>query len=389
MSKKQTTELTMLTLGFFILMNFVTNFSASVFNSILDQIATEMNVSVSQTGLLSSMVSLGGGIGVPIFLIFCNKFERTKLLKITLILNIILTFILIKVNNFDVLVVLRFFMGLTSNCYGVLATATVSMFSPQEKMGKYMSLLIMGSALSKVIGVPSVRFLTQYITWREIFLFLIVLMVISLIYFIFNLHEGGEGEQLNLKQELSFLKQKPVYLMILTTLITFMGYGYQTYLTPYLLEVFPSVEAYISLILVFAGVSNFIGNAIGGIVCDKIGYYKAYIIDSLLQMITAILIFLTQNNFIMNISLTFLWLANAWFIGLQINTGINIVTNSKSRFMVSLNSSAVQLGSAIGTSIAGIIISSVGLRYTIFTSVITALIVSIILIMNKPKETTE
>lgn len=387
MVKKQTKELTVTLLFFFVLMNFVTNMSASVFNGILDQIAVEMNVSVDRTGLLSSMVSLGGGIGVPIFLIVFNKFERTKLLKITLLLNILLTIILIKINNFDVLVVLRFFMGLTSNCYAVLATATVAMFSPKEKMGKYMAILIMGSALAMVVGVPLTRAVSGIFTWRQIFMVLIGMMLASLVYFILNLHEGDESEQLNFKQELAFLKQKPVRIMIITTLITFMGYGFQTYLTPYMVELFPSVEAYMSLILVFAGVSNFIGNAIGGVVCDKIGYYKSYILDSLLQMITAILILLTQNSFIPHLALTFLWLANAWFIGLQINTGINVVTNSKSRFMVSLNSSAVQLGSAIGTSIAGVIIANMGLRYTIFTSITVSLIVFLILLLNNPKKT--
>lgn len=259
MVKKQTKELTVTLLFFFVLMNFVTNMSASVFNGILDQIAVEMNVSVDRTGLLSSMVSLGGGIGVPIFLIVFNKFERTKLLKITLLLNILLTIILIKINNFDVLVVLRFFMGLTSNCYAVLATATVAMFSPKEKMGKYMAILIMGSALAMVVGVPLTRAVSGIFTWRQIFMVLIGMMLASLVYFILNLHEGDESEQLNFKQELAFLKQKPVRIMIITTLITFMGYGFQTYLTPYMVELFPSVEAYMSLILVFAGVSNFIG----------------------------------------------------------------------------------------------------------------------------------
>lgn len=383
MSKKQTKELTVSLLFFFILMNFVTNMSASVFNGILDQIAVEMNVAVERTGLLSSMVSLGGAIGVPIFLVVFNQYERTKLLKITLVLNIILTIVLTQLYNFDALVILRFFMGLTSNCYAVLSTSTVAMLSPKDKLGKYMAILIMGSALSMVVGVPLTRVVSGFFSWRQIFLVLVGMMLASLVYFIFNLHEGGESEQLNLRQELSYLKQRPVQIMILCTMITFMGYGFQTYLTPYMMDLFPSVEVYMSLILVFAGISNFIGNAIGGVVCDKIGYYKSFILDSLLQMITAILILLTQNSFVPHLALTFLWLANAWFIGLQINTGINVVTNSKSRFMVSLNSSGQQLGSAIGTQITAIIISTLGLHYAILTSIVMSAIVTLILFFNR------
>lgn len=60
MEKKE--KLTKTMLGMFIVMNFILNMSASLFNGILDQVAVEMNVPVTVTGQLSSMYQFGAGI---------------------------------------------------------------------------------------------------------------------------------------------------------------------------------------------------------------------------------------------------------------------------------------------------------------------------------------
>lgn len=85
---------------------------------------------------------------------------------------------------------------------------------------------------------------------------------------------------------------------------------------------------------------------------------------------------------IINLILVFIWMINGWFIGLQINTGITIVTENKSSLMISLNTSGIQLGQAIGTSIISVVISSIGITFTSVTPIITSLIVLIILILN-------
>lgn len=194
------------------------------------------------------------------------------------------------------------------------------------------------------------------------------------------MHEESQG--FNLKEEFAWLKNKQVLVAFAASLITFMGYGLQTYLTPYVIELFPEMEQHMSFILVLIGVFCFAGNHIGGLLCTKYGYYKSTIFGTALQAITALLMLFTQHLVYANIILIMIWMMNAWLIGLEINTSINIVTDRKSSFMVSMNSSAIQLGNAVGASIAAGIISSIGIQWIPFTSFITALLVILMMMAN-------
>lgn len=84
-----------------------------------------------------------------------------------------------------------------------------------------------------------------------------------------------------------------------------------------------------------------------------------------------------------NVVFVLMWMANGWFIGLQINTAITIVTQNKSNLMISLNSSGIQLGKAVGVSIASLVIAQINTSIIIFISTLTSIIVSIIMLCNQ------
>lgn len=386
MSKKKSVQkLTVMTMIVFIIMNFVLSMSSVLFNGILDKIAIDLNVPLSQTGNLISFYAYGAGIGVPIFLVLFRKFNKSILLKWMLFFNIVATSASLVAPNFSFLLLARFLMGLTGNCYGVLATANVATLSPKEKVGRNLSLLITGSAIALMIGVPLTRILITMYSWQTIFVVLIILMIVSLVYFIFDLPEANtqDSQPLDLKEELKMIKQRQIAIVLVTSVITFVGYGaFYTYLTPYLITLFPQLESSMSIILAIIGFCSFFGNLLGGFVCDRIGFYKSLCIGTGVQVITSVAIFLTHDFMFINLILIFIWMVNGWFIGLQINTGITVVTQNKSSLMISLNSSGVQLGQAIGTSLMTWLIASFNISFTIVASVITAIFVGIILVIN-------
>lgn len=98
-----------------------------------------------------------------------------------------------------------------------------------------------------------------------------------------------------------------------------------------------------SFILVLLGIASFTGNLIGGFVPDRIGYSKSMLLGAVLQMVFMLFIFVFQPVKWLDVLFVILWLMSAWFTGLQLNTGIAQVTKNKSSFMISINSSAIQL----------------------------------------------
>lgn len=62
---------------------------------------------------------------------------------------------------------------------------------------------------------------------------------------------------------------------------------------------------------------------------------------------------------------------------------ITIVTQNKFSLMISLNSSGIQLGQALGTSIVAMIITKANISFIVLLSTVTSIIVFIILNANQ------
>ena len=369
-----------LMLAVFTVMNFVIAMTIFVFNGILDKVAISLNISVSNAGMLSTAYALGAAIGVPIALILFRRVERTKILKITLLITILSTLALILLNTFIGLLAARFMMGLAINTFSVLAIAIVLSVSDKAKHGRVMGILIMGNSLGLVIGVPLTRALSSSLDWRSIFGALVVIMFASLLYFFFFLpKDESKSSEIKLKTEIAFLKSGSVIAIILFALLMFIGSGaYYTYITPYLLGLFPSVEPIMTIILFLFGISSFTGNIIGGFISDRIGYKKSMQLGAIMQVVFITCILLFQCSLWACISFTMLWQMSQWFTGLQLNAGVARETENRSNLALSITTSAIQLGGAIGASLGGIIISANGVQNILFVPLFTTISITII-----------
>ncbi len=363
------------TLMVFTLMSFVLAMTSLAFNGILDIVALSLNISVANSGLLNTMYAYGAAFGVPITLIVFRRIERVRMLKIMLLVTILMTAALVFAQSFGQLLIIRLIMGIAANSYGVLAISMVVSLSDIERQGRSMASYFMGSSLALVIGIPLTRALSAILEWRSIFWVLNIIMILSLIYFMIFLPGGDHSStKLELKKELQYFKDGKVLLIITFTLIMFIGYNaFYTYITPYLLLLFPSLKATMSFILILLGIASFLGNLLGGMVSDRIGFAKSMLIGAVGQTILILLLLVFQPVRWLSVLLAILWLMSGWFTGLQLNTGIAQVTQNKSSFMISINSSSIQLGGALGSSLAAVVINLSGIQNIVSITLLTGL----------------
>ena len=66
-------------------------------------------------------------------------------------------------------------------------------------------------------------------------------------------------------------------------------------------------------------------------------------------------------------------------------TGISVATDNKSSLMLSLNGSANQLGQAVGSSLAALVIPSLGISAIVFIPLAGSLIIHLFFILNRKK----
>jgi predicted MFS family arabinose efflux permease len=362
-----------LTLYIFTLMNFVIMMTASLFNGILDKVAVDLNVSVALSGLLNSAYAFGAAIGVPLILILFFNINRKHMIISLLSLTFISIIGLIYAPNFIVLLIFRTLMGIVANGYGVLAMSTVISLSEKGKQGRSLAFLLMGNALALVVGIPLTRVLYTILDWRSIFWILNTIIFIVILYFQINLPLfAKKSEGSHILQELKHLKNPKVLFILLFTFSMFVGYSaLYTYVTPFILYHFPVIESWMSILLIAIGLAAFTGNQIGGQMSDRFGYKKSMLIGASLQLICVSLIVLTRSWIWLNLISIVLWVMCAWMTGLQLNLGVMQETSHDANFIISLNGSSIQLSSAIGTSIAAIIITQFGLSQLVFLTLIT------------------
>lgn len=369
-----------LTLIVFMLMNFVIGMSAMVFGGILDQVAISLNVSVALTGLLATSFSIGAAIGVPIILIVFAQANRKRLMLILLSLSLLSNIATILAPNFVLLLVARTLMGITINGYGVMAISTVTSLAEKDRQGRSLAFLIMGNALAMLVGIPLARALSGILDWRGIFWILNLLTFLAFVYFALVLpNPKEEAAKMSILDQFEYLKSIKVWTLLIFTLVMFSGYAaLNTFVTPFLLDRFPSLNPIMSLVLVGLGLASFIGNNIGGHLSDRIGYSKSMLVGAILQALNILMVIVLRNYTLFNILFIIFWIMSAWITGLQLNLGIMQETHHDARFIISLTGTSIQMGSAIGSSVAALIVANYGIQSIVyFTLGMTVLMVVI------------
>ena len=369
-----------LTLIVFMLMNFVIGMSAMVFGGILDQVAISLNVSVALTGLLATSFSIGAAIGVPIILIVFAQANRKRLMLILLSLSLLSNIATILAPNFVLLLVARTLMGITINGYGVMAISTVTSLAEKDRQGRSLAFLIMGNALAMLVGIPLARALSGILDWRGIFWILNLLTFLAFVYFALVLpNPKEEAAKMSILDQFEYLKSIKVWTLLIFTLVMFSGYAaLNTFVTPFLLDRFPNLNPIMSLVLVGLGLASFIGNNIGGHLSDRIGYSKSMLVGAILQALNILMVIVLRNYTLFNILFIIFWIMSAWITGLQLNLGIMQETHHDARFIISLTGTSIQMGSAIGSSIAALIVANYGIQSIVyFTLGMTVLMVVI------------
>ena len=369
-----------LTLIVFMLMNFVIGMSAMVFGGILDQVAISLNVSVALTGLLATSFSIGAAIGVPIILIVFAQANRKRLMLILLSLSLLSNIATILAPNFVLLLVARTLMGITINGYGVMAISTVTSLAEKDRQGRSLAFLIMCNALAMLVGIPLARALSGILDWRGIFWILNLLTFLAFVYFALVLpNPKEEAAKMSILDQFEYLKSIKVWTLLIFTLVMFSGYAaLNTFVTPFLLDRFPGLNPIMSLVLVGLGLASFIGNNIGGHLSDRIGYSKSMLVGAILQALNILMVIVLRNYTLFNILFIIFWIMSAWITGLQLNLGIMQETHHDARFIISLTGTSIQMGSAIGSSIAALIVANYGIQSIVyFTLGMTVLMVVI------------
>ncbi|WP_350313258.1 MFS transporter [Dickeya fangzhongdai] len=240
-------------------------------------IADQLAISLPSAGLLVSIYALGVAVGAPVLTALTGALPRKPLLVGLMALFTAGNLLAWLAPNYATLVAARLLTGLAHGVFFSIGSTIATSLVPKEKAASAIAIMFGGLTVALVTGVPLGTFIGQHAGWRETFLAISALGVISLLSSLMLVPNTIPGRAIaSLKAQLQVLTH-PRLLMIYA--ITALGYGGVftafTFLAPMMQDLAGFSPAAVSWILLGYGVSVAIGNLWGGKLADRHGAVPA------------------------------------------------------------------------------------------------------------------
>lgn len=339
-------------------MSFLVGTSQFALVGILAKVAASVGVSIAAAGQLITIFALSNAVGTPLVILATAKTDRRNQLLLALVL-ILLGCGLIAGPGFGFLVGAYGVLGVGAGVFIVTAYSTAAYLAPPDRQGRAMANVSLGFSASLVFGVPLGRVVAAAYDWKVIFWVIGLGTLLSLFAVARAIPLTRVEAPVPLRKQLVLLKNPNMALALGVTLFVFIAYSMMyTYITPFLTRVVSVGTGQISIVLLALGIASLIGSKLGGVLSDRIGTRRTLLGDLVVHAGVLALVFLLARTPVVAVPLLILWATAAWTFGPTQNFNLLSLVPDVPGMALSLNSSFVQLGFALGAAIGGIAISS-------------------------------
>lgn len=345
------------------LSSFVLGCSQQYLLGVPDQIALSCGVDLSQIGLLMTSFALCNAIGSPLVVIACGRKTRTIQLCVALIFMIVGLAMMALSSSYPVLLAARGICGIGYGTFIAVSTAVAADVAPEGKSGAYMSRVALGFSAATVLALPIARALHDVVDWHVAYGVLALCAVVSLlvIYRTFP-KEGGGNAAASLRDRLAPLRDWRITVTLMVTCLIIACYGTAyTYITPYIDAVMPNLSSSgAGAVLLVIGLFSLLGTKISGRLCDTIGVRKTLVITLAVEVVSLGLCGTLVHSGPVIAVLLCVWTTAAWMYTPAQNLALAHMAQPNSSMALALANSFFQLGYAIGSTVAGAGVATIG-----------------------------
>ncbi|MBY0205820.1 MULTISPECIES: MFS transporter [Paenibacillus] len=329
-----------------------------IITGIIEMMAADLGVSTAEAGLLVTVFALAAAIVAPILIAVTINADRRKLLLLTFGVFIASNGIMMLNLSYEAMIWIRIIQGASGGMTTVVAMAAATRLVENEKRGNAIGIILMGLSSSLVLGVPIGTFFSEMFGWRMLFIVIGLLSVIPFLIIYQKVPSIREQEKVTVNMQLSLLKNKSIIIALMMSLLYVGGYATLfTYITPFLQTTSSLTMTEISLILFLAGICSFMGSKLGGQLADARGSKFTIFLGLVLQGLTLLLFAVTGAHLILLILVLMIFMLATWSISPAQQLYLVTLAPRSPDIALSLNTSFIQFGFALGSGLGGIVIS--------------------------------
>jgi DHA1 family inner membrane transport protein len=344
----------------FALCNLVLGTGAFVISGVLVPISTDLQVSVAAAGQAMTVYALATAVLAPLALVLTGRWPRRRALWFGMGVFALGNLVCALATNLPILLAGRALMGVGAMFTPVAAGIAVALVEPARR-GRALSLVFLGISLSYVIGLPLGAWLGFRYGWHWPVGLVAALAALSCVVLAMLLPRDIAAPGATFKGLGPLLAQPAVLWTLSLTLLYFVAiFVVFSYIGPVLQALYPMSTERLSVTLMLFGLSGAIGTVLGGWANDRFGPKRSLVVQLSLLGSMMVLVPLTRGHYELLVLVFVVWGTAGFGMMTPQQSRLAAIAPTQAPILLSLNTSMLYFGTALGAAIGGAVVGSVG-----------------------------
>jgi predicted MFS family arabinose efflux permease len=336
--------------------NLVTGSTILAPAGMLIELSSDLGITVHTAGLLVTFGAIVLCIGSPLTAWLTSRIERRTLLTVTLAVMTLGNAASAFASGYTTLLILRLVMLAIAALYTPQAAGTAALIVPAEKRGGTIAYVFLGWSLAAAIGLPLITFMASRYGWRAAYGGVSVIGALSFVLLLWRLPAGLRGAPVDLKTWADLGRNRVIIVLLaITTLLMSGQFAVFTFMGPVLSRLTQVSADAVGLVFAIYGACGFIGIVVVSNIVDSWGALKTSVLCIALVLAGVAGWALSAGYYpLMACS------AAIWGLGFASSNSMQQVrlvaaAPQLASASVSLNTSFLYVGQAIGSGIGGLL----------------------------------
>jgi MFS transporter, DHA1 family, inner membrane transport protein len=336
--------------------NLVTGCSVLAPAGMLIELSSDLGVTVHTAGLLITFGAVMLCVGSPLTAWLTSSIDRRRLLAVTLTVFALGNAASALAPGYTTLMIIRLIMLAVGALYTPQAAGTAALIVSPEKRGGTIAYVFVGWSLAAAVGLPLITFMTSRYGWRAASGSIGLIAALGVVLLVWRLPAGLLGSRVDLRTWTDVARNRAiVVLLAITTLLMSGQFAVFTYMGPLLAKLTHVGPDAVGLAFAIYGVCGFIGIAFASRIVDSWGSYRTSVLCISLVLTGVIGWALSAGAYPMMAASVAVW--GLGFASSNSMQQVRLVSAAPAlaSASVSLNTSVLYVGQAIGSAIGGLL----------------------------------
>ncbi|OCR22125.1 MFS transporter [Pseudomonas syringae] len=356
---------------------------------LLPAIARDLDVTVSQAGLLVTLFAFTVAAFGPFLTAYFSRFERKRLFVTILIMFGLSNAVAALAPNITVMAIARLIPALGLPVFWALASETAVNIVGPAHAGRAIARIGFGIVCATVFGIPVGTLISDAFGWRSAFALLsLVAFVKALLLAVYLPATPQHKDPVSLLSQLRILRSPLMLGHVLLSVLVFSGmFTAYTYLADILESLAGFNGTVVGWCLMGFGAVGLLGNSLGGRAVDRHPLIASLVFCAF--MITGMVAVVPSIHSTLGLALALaMWGVTQSALFLVSHVRLMKVAPHAPAFAASLNIAGANLGIGIGAIIGGRVIDHLGLGSLGFAAagiILLSIVLALILMTARPK----